>query len=560
MYQDNQTDFFRINDLEFATRSAIAEIKLMSSSQIDQINNKLSWERYCSLQYYNPDLPLWLDISRMSVGIKDIKTLERKFHEVFKIMDDLELGSIANTDEQRQVGHYWLRNPQLAPDKSISEQISNEINIIESFSKDILNGQITSVQAQKFTDVLWIGIGGSSLGPVLIIKALSELNKGLNFHFLDNIDPDGINETLNALEPRLKTTLFVVVSKSGGTPEPRIGMNQARHRLELFGGNWPSQSVAITMKDSKLHKLAITEGWLHSFDLPSWVGGRTSITSSVGLLPAALKGIDIKDFLKGASIMDVSTRVKDISNNPAALLSAAWYISGESKGYRDMVVIPYKDRLEVFSRYLQQLVMESLGKKLDRSGNQVHQGIAVYGNKGSTDQHAYVQQLRDGIDNFFVTFIEVLKDVSDIRKIDHESPGDYLSGFLHGTRLALSEGGRQSLTITIEELSPSSLGALIALFERSVGFYAELININAYNQPGVEAGKSAATNLLGLQKDVTDLLSDKKSRTISEIANELELSCYESIFFILRHLNSNHSEYQYSGEYSKPHDIKFYKI
>ena len=131
----------------------------------------------------------------------------------------------------------------------------------------------------------------------------------------------------------------------------------------------------------------------------------TSITCAVGLLPAALIGDEIKKFLDGGSQMDELTRVKDIKNNPAALLSLSWFKAGNGKGFRDMVVLPYRDRLEVFSRYLQQLVMESLVNKLDRDGNQVNQGIAVYWNKGSTDQHAYVQQLWDGIDNFFVTFI-----------------------------------------------------------------------------------------------------------------------------------------------------------
>lgn len=138
--------------------------------------------------------------------------------------------------------------------------------------------------------------------------------------------------------------------------------------------------------------------------------------------------------------MDQATRLPDLTANPAALMAASWYVAGHGAGQRDMVVLPYRDRLEVFSRYLQQLVMESLGKKCDRSGNVVHQGIAVYGNKGSTDQHAYVQQLRDGIDNFFVTFIEALDDPADIAAIDGAWPGDYLDGFLQGTRSALMEG------------------------------------------------------------------------------------------------------------------------
>ena len=160
-----------------------------------------------------------------------------------------------------------------------------------------------------------------------------------------------------------------------------------------------------------------------------------------------------------------------------------------------MVILPYKDRLLLFSRYLQQLVMESLGKELDRNGKIVHQGIAVYGNKGSTDQHAYVQQLREGVPNFFATFIQVRRD-RDSAPIEVEpgtTSGDYLLGFLLGTRRALYENDRDSITITIDRVCPESVGALIALYERAVGLYAELVNVNAYHQPGVEAGKKAAT-------------------------------------------------------------------
>jgi glucose-6-phosphate isomerase len=173
-----------------------------------------------------------------------------------------------------------------------------------------------------------------------------------------------------------------------------------------------------------------------------------------------------------------------------------------------MVILPYKDRLELFSRYLQQLVMESLGKQEDRNGKRVNQGIAVYGNKGSTDQHAYVQQLRDGVNNFFAVFIEVLKDeaagtaqwVSGMQVEPRVTCADYLQGFFLGTRSALFENERESITISVREVSATTVGMLIALFERAVSFYASFVNINAYHQPGVEAGKKAAARVLELQQ------------------------------------------------------------
>jgi glucose-6-phosphate isomerase len=137
-----------------------------------------------------------------------------------------------------------------------------------------------------------------------------------------------------------------------------------------------------------------------------------------------------------------------------------WYYAGNGKGEKDMVILPYKDRLALFAKYLQQLVMESLGKEKDLDGKIVHQGIAVYGNKGSTDQHAYVQQLRDGVLNFFVTFIEVGKDQrSPAIEIENGvTSGDYLHGFLRGTRSALYDSGRESITISIPEASTFNIG------------------------------------------------------------------------------------------------------
>jgi glucose-6-phosphate isomerase len=232
-------------------------------------------------------------------------------------------------------------------------------------------------------------------------------------------------------------------------------------------------------------------------------------------------------------------------------------VAGGGQGRRDMVVLPYRDRLEVFSRYLQQLVMESLGKRLDRDGREVHQGLAVYGNKGSTDQHAYVQQLRDGLDNFFVSFIEVLEDPEEIPSIDGENPADFLEGFLQGTRAALTEQARQSLTITLRRFDARSLGALIALFERAVGLYGELINVNAYHQPGVEAGKKAAAGILALQSRVERLLADGRPRTLAAIGADLELETVEPVFWLLRHLCANGRGYVAEGEWGEPDGLRF---
>ena len=531
----------------------------MSFPDFSASDAQVQWQRFNNLLWYHNDLGIWLDISRMHINAEDFERLGPRFEQAFKAMQALEQGSIANADEQRMVGHYWLRQPQLAPDQEVRDHIGKEIDLIETFGSNVVNGLIKAPNGKQFTDVLWIGIGGSGLGPLLMIRALQNAEQGLRFHFFDNVDPDGMSRVLGNLGDALSTTLVVTVSKSGAPPEPHHGMEHARQRLEEMGGRWAGQAVAVTMLNSQLDQLAQKESWLKRFDMFDWVGGRTSITSAVGLLPAALIGCDTRDFLAGAAQMDEATRVSDLHSNPAALMAAAWFVAGDGLGRRDMVVLPYRDRLEVFSRYLQQLVMESLGKRLDRDGNVVHQGLAVYGNKGSTDQHAYVQQLRDGVDNFFATFIEVLEDVENIPAINNEHPGDFLDGFLQGTRAALSQGGRQSLSISMRRVDPRRLGALVALFERAVGLYGELVNINAYHQPGVESGKKAAAAILNLQSRVEALLADGVERSAGEIHQVIGEGSEEAIFWIMRHLTANKRGYVAEGDWGIPTSLRFSK-
>jgi len=307
--------------------------------------------------------------------------------------------------------------------------------------------------------------------------------------------------------------------------------------------NFGSHTIGITMNGSELHKHALANGWLKLFPMWDWVGGRTSQLSAVGLLPAALQGLDIDNLLSGAHACDELTRKAVIAENPAALLALMWYHAGGGRGEKNLIVLPYKDRLELFSKYLQQLIMESLGKELDLDGKQVNQGLTVLGNKGSTDQHSFIQQLREGMNDFFVTFIRVLQDRKG-RSLEVEpavTSGDFLDGFYQGTRRALHDNGRESITITIGQLSAFSVGVLIALFERTVGLYARLININAYHQPGVEAGKKAAATVIALQNRVVECLK-QESRALSpaEIAELIEApEEVESIFLICEHLAAN---------------------
>jgi glucose-6-phosphate isomerase len=501
------------------------------------------WQRYYDWLYYHEGLDLYLDISRMRFDADHLAALEPRFEKAFTDMAALEAGAIANPDEERMVGHYWLRDPELSPTPEIRQEIVETLDRIAQFVKKVHSGEIKPPNAPKFTDVVSIGIGGSALGPQFVAEALSDKHPPMQVHFIDNTDPEGIDRLLSRVSDRLNSTLVITISKSGGTPEPRNGMLEVKHAYEKAGLAFEPHAVAVTMMGSKLHGVAQAGQWLATFAMYDWVGGRTSELSAVGLLPAALQGIDAPAMLAGAKAMDQATRVQSLKDNPAAMLAFAWYVAGNGKGEKDMVVLPYKDSLLLFSRYLQQLVMESLGKQYDLDGKLVFQGIAVYGNKGSTDQHAYVQQLREGVSNFFITFIEVLKDRTG-DSIDVEpgvTSGDYLSGLLQGSRQALYDNNRDSITLTIPEVTPEHVGALIALYERAVGFYASLVNVNAYHQPGVEAGKKAAADVLGLQSKIVAVLAEGSSpMEIADLASKAGVPDeVENVYKIVRHLAAN---------------------
>jgi len=505
--------------------------------------NSAQWARYQTFLSAVPAAGLKLDISRMNFSDAWLESMEPSMQQALAAMDLLEQGAIANPDEKRMVGHYWLRTPALSPTPEIRAEIETCLTRIAKFAAAIHAGG-------KFTDVLSIGIGGSALGPMFVSDALGHpAADKLRMHFLDNTDPDGIERTLATLDGRLAQTLVLVISKSGGTPETYNGMKLAEAAYVRAGVDFPSRAVAITMAGSKLDDYS--QNWLDKFPMFDWVGGRTSELSAVGLLVAALQGIDIAGIVAGASACDAQTRSKNTRENPAALLALMWHHATAGKGLKDMVVLPYKDRLLLFSRYLQQLVMESIGKRNDLQGNRVDQGISVYGNKGSTDQHAYVQQLRDGINNFFVTFIRVLEDGGEPLELEPGvRAGDYLDGFLLGTRAALHANDRESITITIPSVNAVTVGGLIALFERAVGLYASLVNINAYHQPGVEAGKKAAAAVLDLQKSIVAALTASPA-TVEQIAALAGSKDPEGVYLILEHLAANGRARQSADGFSR---------
>ena len=458
-----------------------------------------------------------IDFSRMNFDWAALDALHEKFSRATREMIALESGAIKNPDENRKVTHFTDR---------VNYRTSGLFNEVEEFAAAVRNGDITGGTGKRFDAVVVNGIGGSALGPQLLQFAINgpywneksrkQRNNGLKVYFLDNTDPAGLKDLLEVID--LETTLHLCVSKSGGTQETLNNLTALINIYTAAKLNYSDYACAVTMTGSKLDKQAKADKFLKVFPMAESIGGRTSETSIVGHVPAALAGIDFRMFLEGACRMDIWTRNSNYRDNPAAMLAAMWYLAGNGKGDRNMVIVPYSDRLVLLSRYLQQLVMESLGKELDLDGRVVNQGLNVFGNKGGTDAHAFIQQLNDGRDDFFATFIEVLHDADNVALDGVSNMGDYLHGFLYGLAAALASKKRPVITMEISTISPANLGLIIALYERAVAIYAEFININAFHQPGVQSYKLAARGMLDVRQKLFGSLTAPKSGTALELA------------------------------------------
>lgn len=473
-------------------------------------------------KYIDPATGFTLDVSAMNYAESDLNALSAKFADARKGMLAIEAGEIKNPDENRKVTHFTDRAAYP------STPLFNEVR---EFAEALRTGTTSGSTGRKFESAVINGIGGSALGPQFAQFAINgpywnelsgSLRNGfLKLYFTDNTDSAGVADITAVVDP--ETTLIVSISKSGGTQETKNNLTAFETLYASRGVDFAKHACAITMEGSKLDNYASDAGWLKTFHMAESIGGRTSETSVVGHLPAALSGIDFGAFLEGARHMDELTRASEVVENPAYLLASMWYLAGSGKGDKNMIIVPYSDRLVLMSRYLQQLVMESLGKELDLNGNVVHQGLSVFGNKGGTDAHAFIQQLNDGRNDFFITFLEVLSDDLDISVGDGIYMGDYLHGFQAGLAAALSSKGRQVIQMTIDTVDEYNLGMIIALYERTVAFYAELIGVNAFHQPGVEAYKKASKKIIEMLLEAQEKLPELSgmSGTAAELAEKV---------------------------------------
>ncbi|MGZ3428391.1 MAG: glucose-6-phosphate isomerase, partial [Polyangia bacterium] len=266
------------------------------------------WDRYREYLTVHPSINLRFDPSRMKFSGDYLAKMEPAMQRAFAAMDALEGGAIANPDEKRMVGHYWLRDSARAPTPELKREIDDTLARIKKFANDVHNSRVKGERGH-FLNLIVIGIGGSALGPEFVHAALGTAADRMKVFFFDNTDPDGFDRVLSRLEGQLDNTLTVVISKSGGTKETRNGMLEAQAAYEKAGLDFGKHAVAVTGAGSELDRYAQSKQFIARFPMWDWVGGRTSELSAVGLVPAALQGIDIGAMLEGARACDAVTRV-----------------------------------------------------------------------------------------------------------------------------------------------------------------------------------------------------------------------------------------------------------
>jgi glucose-6-phosphate isomerase len=453
---------------------------------------------------------------------------EETFKYLLELADEVKLkeaiksqfsGEIINQTEGRAVLHTALRAPKDSDFKVDGINVMPEIFAVkqkmEAFTNQVVSGSVKGFTGKAFTDVVNIGIGGSDLGPAMVVDALQFYKNHLTTHFVSNIDGDHVNEVIKKLNP--ETTLFVIVSKTFTTQETLSNANTIKAWF-LKSGNDDAIAkhfVAVSTNVQNVKAFGIDEN--NIFPMWDWVGGRFSLWSAVGLtisLAVGYKNFD--SLLQGANKMDVHFKNEDFKTNIPVVLAliSVWYnnfFKAESEA-----IIPYSQYLNQFATYLQQGIMESNGKSVDRNGNPIdyQTGTIIWGEPGSNSQHAFFQLIHQGtklIPSDFIGFVTSLYG-------NQNHQDKLMSNFLAQTEALLNgkteaeviaegatgelvpfkvfEGNKPTNTIFINKLTPESLGKLIAMYEHKIFVQGIVWNIFSYDQFGVELGKQLASKIL----------------------------------------------------------------
>jgi glucose-6-phosphate isomerase len=436
-------------------------------------------------------------------------------------------GEAINKTENRAVLHTALRMPEnsevFVDNKNVIPEIFEVKNKIKQFSNQIISGEKKGYTGKPFTDVVNIGIGGSDLGPAMVIDALKFYKNHLNVHFVSNVDGDHVNEVIKNLNP--ETTLFVIVSKTFTTQETLSNSETIRKWFlqKATQNDVAKHFVAVSTNIEKVTQFGIDKN--NIFPMWDWVGGRFSLWSAVGLSIALAVGYENYDqLLHGAHLMDNHFKTETFSNNIPVILAliSIWYnnfFEAETEA-----IIPYSQYLQKLAPYLQQGIMESNGKSIDRNGKTLNyqSGTIIWGEPGTNSQHAFFQLIHQGTKLIPADFIGFIKPLYG----DKNHHDKLMSNFFAQTEALLNgktqdqvteefnkqgisqekaafllpfkvfTGNKPTNTILIEQLTPKSLGSLVALYEHKIFVQGIIWNIFSYDQWGVELGKQLANNIL----------------------------------------------------------------
>ena len=450
------------------------------------------------------------------------------FKYLLELADDVKLkaaiesqfsGEIINQTEGRAVLHTALRAPESYNVKVDGENVVPEVykvkRKIETFTNEIVNGDLKGYTGKPFDTIVNIGIGGSDLGPAMVVDSLQFYKNHLTTHFVSNVDGDHVNEVIKKLNP--ETTLFVIVSKTFTTQETLSNANTLKEWF-LKSANEvdiAKHFVAVSTNIESVKNFGIDQD--NIFPMWDWVGGRFSLWSAVGLSISLAVGYDNYDsLLKGANKMDTHFKNEDFKNNIPVVLAliSVWY--NNFFGAESEAVIPYSQYLNQFATYLQQGIMESNGKSIDRNGNPIdyETGTLIWGEPGTNSQHAFFQLIHQGTKLVPADFIGFTKSLHGNQDHQDKLTSNFLAqteALLNGKTEAevLAEGTREDIipfkifqgnkptnTIFINKLSPESLGKLIAMYEHKIFVQGVIWNIFSYDQFGVELGKQLASKIL----------------------------------------------------------------
>ncbi len=469
----------------------------------------------------------YFDYSKNLINKKTVGLLLQLAEEV-KLKEAIEAqfaGKHINQTEDRAVLHTALRDF-----KNLKPEVKSNLERMETFSEAIINGHHKGYSGKTITDIVNIGIGGSHLGPEMIIEGLDYYRNHLKTHFVANIDGDQLNDILQKLNP--ETTLFIVVSKSFTTQETLVNARNVRQWfLEKASENdIHKHFVAVSVNLEAAKDFGICED--NIFPMHDWVGGRFSLWGSVGLsICCAIGHENFKALLKGAFEMDTHFKQTDFGQNIPVILAllSVWYNNFHNA--QSEVVVAYSEYLHKLVPYLQQASMESNGKSIDRNGDEINYqtGTIVWGSTGSNSQHAYFQLLHQGTKLIPADFIGFSKSLNGNTLNHNILMANFFAqteSLWEGTENGNNEnpfktfaGKKPSNTILIKHLTPKSLGSLVAMYEHKIFAQGIIWNIFSYDQWGVELGKKVAKNTL-------DCIDNKNMDNINNFSTRALLQKY----------------------------------